>query len=113
MSPLTATGLCHPIRMVTISQKEFERVQVIENAAGGRLLLDEICELCQLRRIATGRHVLDILKARRARHPWDAGPAALARMLTEELLTGGQRRARPCAGGRASCFFAMVRGAAA
>ncbi len=40
--------------------------------AVGRLSLDEICDLGQLRRIATGRHVLEILKARWARHAWDA-----------------------------------------
>src|ERR1039458_9834304 len=40
--------LCHPRRMVTMSQKEFQRVKVIENAAGGRLILCEPARLLQL-----------------------------------------------------------------
>ncbi len=36
MSPLTATRFCHPPRMVTMSQKEFKRVIVIESAATER-----------------------------------------------------------------------------
>src|SRR6266568_939332 len=31
---ITARRFCHPPRMVTMSQKEFQRVKVIENAAG-------------------------------------------------------------------------------
>src|ERR1019366_1731687 len=46
--PLTATRLCHPVRMVTMSQKEFQRVKVIENAAGGRLSVREASRLLQL-----------------------------------------------------------------
>jgi hypothetical protein len=41
MSPLTATRLCHPRGMVTMNQKEFQRVKVIENAVGGRLSVSE------------------------------------------------------------------------
>src|SRR5271163_4081564 len=48
MSPLTATRLCHPLRMVTMSQKEFQRVKVIENAAGGRLSVREASRLLHL-----------------------------------------------------------------
>src|SRR5665811_1966411 len=48
MSPLTATRLCHPGRMVTMSQKEFQRVKVMENAAGGRLSVREASRLLQL-----------------------------------------------------------------
>src|ERR1019366_4523336 len=48
MSPLTATRLCHPIGMVTMSQKEFQRVKVIENAAGGRLSVREAARLLHL-----------------------------------------------------------------
>jgi hypothetical protein len=57
--------------------------------AVGRLLLDEICELCQLRRIAMGRHVLEILMARRARHSWDADAGSgsgLARVLATRTM---------------------------
>src|SRR5437764_6913080 len=39
---------CHPARMVTMSQKEFQRVKVIENAAGGRLSVREASRLLQL-----------------------------------------------------------------
>src|SRR5580704_3911121 len=46
--PLTATRLCHPHRMVTMSQKEFQRVKVIENAVGGRLSVSEAARLLQL-----------------------------------------------------------------
>src|ERR1019366_3104748 len=46
--PITATRLCHPVRMVTMSQKEFQRVKVIENAAGGRLSVREAARLLQL-----------------------------------------------------------------
>src|ERR1019366_8956383 len=46
--PLTATRLCHPVRMVTMSQKEFQRVKVIENAADGRLSVREASRLLQL-----------------------------------------------------------------
>src|ERR1039458_4037022 len=45
--PITATRLCHPLRMVTMSQKEFPRVKVIENAAGGRLSVREASRLLQ------------------------------------------------------------------
>src|ERR1700680_717023 len=48
MLSLTATRLCHPVRMVTISQKEFQRVKVIENAASGRLSVREAFRLPQL-----------------------------------------------------------------
>jgi transposase len=34
--------------MVTLSQKEFQRVKVIENAAGGRLSVREAARLLQL-----------------------------------------------------------------
>jgi hypothetical protein len=34
--------------MVTMSQKEFQRVKVIENAAGGRLSVGEASRLLQL-----------------------------------------------------------------
>src|SRR5579863_5985291 len=40
--------LCHPARMVTMSQKEFQRVKVIENAAGGRLSVREASLLLHL-----------------------------------------------------------------
>src|SRR5208283_3098486 len=46
--PITATRLCHPVRMVTMSQKEFQRVKVIENAVGGRLSVREASRLLQL-----------------------------------------------------------------
>src|SRR4029077_19231989 len=36
------------MRMVTMSQKEFQRVKVIENAAGGRLSVREASRLLQL-----------------------------------------------------------------
>src|ERR1700694_4994536 len=48
VTPLTATRLCHPIRMVTMSQKEFQRVKVIENAAGRGLSIREASRLLQL-----------------------------------------------------------------
>src|SRR5450432_306906 len=48
VTPLTATRLCHPSRMVTMSQKEFQRVKVIENAADGRLSVREAARLLQL-----------------------------------------------------------------
>jgi Helix-turn-helix domain len=34
--------------MVTMSQKEFQRVKVIENAVGGRLSVREACRLLHL-----------------------------------------------------------------
>src|ERR1019366_9089813 len=46
--PITATRLCHPVRMVTLSQKEFQRVKVIENAAGGRLSVREAARMVTL-----------------------------------------------------------------
>src|SRR6202165_576771 len=48
VTPLTATRLCHPIRMVTMSQKEFQRVKVIENAAGRGLSIRDASRLLQL-----------------------------------------------------------------
>lgn len=46
--PLTATRLCHPRGMVTVSQKEFQRVRVIENAVDGRLSVGEAAGLLKL-----------------------------------------------------------------
>ena len=48
MSPLTATRLCHPRGMVTMSQKEFQRVKVIETAVDGRPSVSEAAGLLQL-----------------------------------------------------------------
>src|ERR1039457_829418 len=88
--------------MVTMSQKEFQRVKVIENAAGGRLSVREASRLLQLSETAGGTPQTPLSArfrrlgaARQSRTPHALGlassPEAVDLALSSRQVSGLQR----------------------